>query len=158
MTCQLFCTSPSSWLFNVDELAKSFLKGAIKLFGTGAKGTFWVWALTSFVGGWQVKSIFQCFFWDPCHGGDLSPIWNVSAPFWSFQTWKGLWAGAETGQTTSLLSDSSPGLSYQWRIMGCAVCNKRVLAHARLRFDKLCFTIGWRLNNGISSLHSGTGF
>ena len=102
MTCQLFCTSPSSWLFNVDELAKSFLKGAIKLFGTGAKGTFWVWALTSFVGRCQVKSIFQCFFWDPCHGGDLSPIWDVSAPFWSFQTWKGLWAGAETGQTTSL--------------------------------------------------------
>ena len=102
MTCQLFCTSPSSWLFNVDELAKSFLKGAIKLFGTGAKGTFWVWAQTSFVGRCQVKSIFQCFFWDPCHGADLSPIWNVSAPFWSFQTWKGLWAGAETGQTTSL--------------------------------------------------------
>ena len=34
----------------------------------------------------------------------------------------------------SPLSDSSPGLSYQWRIMVCTVCNKRVLARARQRF------------------------
>ena len=61
--------------------------------------------------GWQVKSIFQCFFWDPCprfepHLGCFKPILKLS-------DLKGLRSNGlnrpNTAQTTSLLSTRHHG-------------------------------------------------